>query len=88
MGKGPDYSLLVWSERAHIQVAYTKFKRVAGHKAVSIGGDSDTIACIAGDIAHAFYRKVSRTVEEMVMAIPDERHGRVAREFKAKNLQE
>ncbi len=27
-------------------------------KAISIGGDSDTIACIAGAIAHAYYRKI------------------------------
>lgn len=26
--------------------------------AISIGGDSDTIACIAGSIAHAFYKKI------------------------------
>ena len=28
----------------------------AVRKAISIGGDSDTIACITGSIAHAFYR--------------------------------
>jgi len=27
-------------------------------KAISIGGDSDTIACISGAIAHAFYREI------------------------------
>ena len=30
----------------------------AVRKAVSLGGDSDTMACIAGGIAHAFYRKI------------------------------
>jgi len=27
-------------------------------KAISLGGDSDTIACMAGAIAHAYYRKI------------------------------
>jgi len=27
-------------------------------KAVSLGGDSDTLACIAGGIAHAYYREI------------------------------
>ena len=30
----------------------------AVRKAVSLGGDSDTMACIAGGIAHAFYGKI------------------------------
>lgn len=30
----------------------------AVRKAVSIGGDSDTITCITGGIAHAFYQKI------------------------------
>jgi len=30
----------------------------AVRKAVSLGGDSDTQACIAGGIAHAFYGKL------------------------------
>lgn len=30
----------------------------AVRKAVSIGGDSDTIACITGGIAHAYYKKI------------------------------
>ena len=53
-------------------------------KAVSIGGDSDTIACIAGGIAHAYYRKIPRKVEEKVMAILDERLRGVVLEFMAK----
>lgn len=31
-------------------------------KAISIGGDSDTIACITGGIAHAFYKKISHQI--------------------------
>jgi ADP-ribosylglycohydrolase len=30
--------------------------------AVSLGGDSDTMACIAGGIAHAFYKEIPREV--------------------------
>jgi len=33
-------------------------------KAVSIGGDSDTIACITGGIAQAFYGKVPEEIED------------------------
>jgi ADP-ribosylglycohydrolase len=34
--------------------------------AISLGGDADTMAAIAGGIAHAFYRKVPRPIEEGV----------------------
>jgi ADP-ribosyl-[dinitrogen reductase] hydrolase len=37
--------------------------------AVSAGGDSDTIACIAGAIAHAFYGAVPRELLEPVLTI-------------------
>lgn len=33
-------------------------------KAISIGGDSDTIACIAGGIAQAYYREIPKAIEE------------------------
>jgi ADP-ribosylglycohydrolase len=36
----------------------------AVRKAISIGGDSDTIACIAGGIAHAFYREIPNAIVE------------------------
>jgi ADP-ribosylglycohydrolase len=55
-------------------------------KAVSIGGDSDTIACIAGGIAQAFYRKIPKKVEEKVMAVLDERLRGIVLEFKTKYL--
>jgi len=53
-------------------------------KAVSIGGDSDTIACIAGGIAQAFYKKIPRAVEKKVLAILDERLRGIVLEFMAK----
>jgi len=49
-------------------------------KAVSLGGDSDTLACMAGGIAQAFYReipayilaKVRETLDEDLLRIVDE----------------
>ena len=35
-------------------------------KAVSIGGDSDTVACITGGIAHAYYKKIPQFIVEKV----------------------
>ena len=41
--------------------------------AVSLGGDSDTIACITGGIAEAFYREIPSTiVKEMHYRLPEE----------------
>jgi ADP-ribosylglycohydrolase len=41
-------------------------------KAISLGGDSDTIACITGGIAQAFYGGVPETITRRVYAILDE----------------
>jgi len=41
-------------------------------KAVSIGGDSDTIACIAGSIAEAFYGMDEEYIEETMKRLPDD----------------
>jgi ADP-ribosylglycohydrolase len=41
--------------------------------AVSLGGDSDTLACIAGGIAHAFYKIIPREMERGVRSrLPEE----------------
>ncbi len=53
----------------------------AVRKAVSIGGDSDTIACIAGGIAQAFYKGVPGFIREKVLQILDERLRKVLEEF-------
>jgi ADP-ribosylglycohydrolase len=37
--------------------------------AISIGGDSDTIACIAGGIAEAYYQKIANNIIENVLKI-------------------
>ena len=50
-------------------------------KAISIGGDSDTIACMAGGIAEAFYGGVPRDIDDEVMSRLDERLGMVLLEF-------
>ena len=40
--------------------------------AISIGGDSDTLACITGGIAEAFYGKLPQNIAETAMNILDE----------------
>jgi ADP-ribosylglycohydrolase len=41
--------------------------------AVSIGGDSDTIACITGGIAHAYYQNIPEIIEEQTLSrLPEE----------------
>ena len=42
-------------------------------KAISIGGDSDTLACIAGGIAHAFYKEVPDFIVDKIYSILDSR---------------
>jgi ADP-ribosylglycohydrolase len=41
----------------------------AVRKAISVGGDSDTIACITGAIAHAFYGSVPQHIADPVLNI-------------------
>lgn len=40
-------------------------------KALSIGGDSDTIACISGSIAAAYYKEIPKTIEEKAIGYLD-----------------
>jgi ADP-ribosylglycohydrolase len=49
--------------------------------AVSLGGDSDTLACITGGIAQAFYGGVPQPIVHTVYDILDERFGKITREF-------
>jgi ADP-ribosylglycohydrolase len=45
----------------------------AVRKAVSLGGDSDTLACITGGIAHAFYKEIPEfIVSEARVRLPEE----------------
>jgi ADP-ribosylglycohydrolase len=49
--------------------------------AVSIGGDSDTIACITGGIAEAFYRNVPNQIIDIVLNILTGELIRIIEEF-------
>ena len=53
----------------------------AVRKAVSLGGDSDTLACITGGIAQAFYGGVPEFIAKKVYEILDDALGAVTREF-------
>jgi len=57
----------------------------AVRKAISIGGDSDTIACMAGGIAQAYYGGVPKEIEYETLARLDERLSMVTLEFKEKH---
>lgn len=50
--------------------------------AISLGGDSDTLACITGGIAEAFYG-VLEVIEQQVYEILDQRLGAIVRKFVA-----
>ena len=58
----------------------------AVRKAVSLGGDSDTMACITGGIAEAFYGGVPRDIQDQVVARLDERLSLVLFEFTEKYI--
>jgi len=49
--------------------------------AVSLGGDSDTLACITGGIAQAFYGGVPKGITAKVYDILDERLGTITEAF-------
>jgi ADP-ribosylglycohydrolase len=53
----------------------------AVRKAVSIGGDSDTIACMAGSMAHAFYGALPADVTVRATRVLDGRILTVAEQF-------
>lgn len=53
----------------------------AVRKAISLGGDSDTLACITGGIAEAFYKKVPDSITERVFKVLDEQLASVTQRF-------
>ncbi len=53
----------------------------AVRKAISLGGDSDTQACIAGGIAQAYYRHIPEPIIQKVYAVLPEPLLAVLREF-------
>lgn len=64
----------------------TDFESAVRH-AVSLGGDSDTLACITGSIAEAYYGGVPRHIEERVWTLLDERLRKVTTEFRARYVE-
>ena len=52
--------------------------------AISLGGDADTLACIAGGIAEAFYRGVPAPIAQRAMDLLDERLRQVTLKFCAR----
>jgi ADP-ribosylglycohydrolase len=55
-------------------------------KAISIGGDSDTIACITGGIAEAFYKRIPDQIRNKAFQILSEQLKKVVQEFSEKYL--
>ena len=53
----------------------------AKRSAVSLGGDADTQACIAGAIAHAFHRKIPCEFVNAARSLLPEELGRVVDAF-------
>jgi ADP-ribosylglycohydrolase len=53
----------------------------AVRKAISLGGDSDTLACMAGGIAQAFFGGVPLAISSRVYEVLDDQLGGVTRKF-------
>jgi ADP-ribosylglycohydrolase len=56
----------------------------AVRNAISLGGDADTMACIAGGIAEAFYGGVPDDIASRTLEILDDRLRQVVHEFREK----
>jgi ADP-ribosylglycohydrolase len=54
----------------------------AVRKAVSLGGDADTLACIAGAVAEPYYGGVSTDIETRTLAALDNRLRKVVKRFR------
>ena len=55
-------------------------------KAVSLGGDSDTLACITGGIAEAFYKEIPKAMAEKVQNLLPEEFVRVLASVREKTV--
>ncbi|MGN0384434.1 MAG: ADP-ribosylglycohydrolase family protein [Lachnospiraceae bacterium] len=53
-------------------------------KAISIGGDSDTIACIAGGVAEAYYKEIPKEIHDRGIGFVDVGFKNVVKEFMEK----
>ncbi|BCR06782.1 hypothetical protein DESUT3_38510 [Desulfuromonas versatilis] len=81
----PDYQFDV-SCQGTVPPAFAAFFEAedfedAVRNAVSLGGDSDTLACIAGSLAEAFYGQVPGAIRREVFRRLDRRLARITREF-------
>lgn len=54
----------------------------AVRRVISVGGDSDTLACITGGIAEAFYGPLPQTIRDTVLTLLDEDLRRVVTAFR------
>lgn len=81
----PDYSFDVSCQGSVPQALQAFFEsdgfEDAIRNAVSIGGDSDTIACMTGGVAEAFYGEVPEEIAREVFARLDEKLADVTRRF-------
>ena len=50
-------------------------------KAVSLGGDSDTLACMTGGIAQAYYTEIPQYIVDRVRALLDDALLEIVDEF-------
>ncbi|MBI5211643.1 MAG: ADP-ribosylglycohydrolase family protein [Elusimicrobia bacterium] len=81
----PGYSFKVACQFT-VPEAVTAFLESTGYEdavrtAVSLGGDSDTLACITGGIAQAFYGGVPEEISKAAYALLDDRLRAVTRAF-------
>ena len=53
-------------------------------KAVSLGGDSDTLACITGGIAEAFYKDIPAAIANPVLALLPEEFKTIMTQIRAR----
>ena len=60
---------------------------LAVRNAISLGGDADTLACITGSIAEAYYGGVPRDIEECVWPLLDHRLRQVTSAFRARYVE-
>jgi ADP-ribosylglycohydrolase len=67
-------------------IAFLESKGVedAIRKAVALGGDADTQACITGSIAEAYYKGIPKSIHDKVFQILDDHLTKITRKFRRK----
>lgn len=77
---GYGMHFIVWALRDE-QGPYGSWSNGAAMRVSPVGGDSDTIACITGGIAHAFYGGVPERIATRALELLDDPLRGVALEF-------